>query len=357
VPDYKLRQSAIGNLAGTLAFLLLASLSAVAAPEPVDVLVPRPEPLLGMELGGGLSSYIISSHLQTGWARYLETVPATRLIGGIGSWTAAQNLRMPEDVERILSTLHEYGIRLFRYEIGWGSTAYRDDLAQPMALQPHVEAVYRAALRASKARGFRLLMLLNAHQGAPCALASNGATFLEDAAQGATEAVLRIDQPARLKVGYSGISGLTNYQAAEGLFKAIEPVENGTNVPDYKPENGTNVPDYKPEKAFRVQLSKPLPKDYPKGTSVTVDTLQYRPFGDPESDPETYQGWADYARLLARIASEEGLRNGDVHFEIWNEGADGLPGVAGAGRRRRGTRGRAGHYPVNGEGEHYEHRC
>jgi len=285
----------------TMLAALLVLAPQAKAQAPVEVPVPRPEPLLGMELGGGLSSYIISSHLQTGWARYLETVPATRLLNGIGSWTACQQLRQPEDAERILGTLHEYGIGVFRDEIGWGSTRYRDGLAQPMRLNGNAEAIYRAVLRAAKAHGFRLIVLLNAHQGMPCGARGTEGKFVHDGRQGDTRAALDISDPAAIRLGYSGLSNLTEYCAAEGLFTEVQP-------------SAADGP-----QAFNVTLSKALPKDYPAGTKVPIHTLQYRPFGDPATEAETYQGWADYADLLVRIAAEEGVPDGQVGFEVWNE--------------------------------------
>ena len=281
--------------------LTVCCLSAGCAQQPVEVPVPRPEPLLGMNTGGGFASYIISSHLQTGWARYLETVPALRLKEGVGSWTACQQLREPADAERILGPLHRYGISLFRFEIGWGSTDYRDDPAEPLRLNSRTEGLYRAALQVSKAEGFRLLVLLNAHQGAPCGARSSSAKFLVAASEGATEAVLEIADPTGLRVGYSGISGLTHYCAAEALFKTLRP----------EPQAGA--------KAFRVTFGVPLPKDFGAGDEVQVQTLQYRPFGDPATEAETYEGFGEYADLLARIAQEEGLEDGEIDFEIWNE--------------------------------------
>jgi hypothetical protein len=285
----------------TIGAWLLAMMSPGCAQERVEVPVPRPEPLLGMNGGGGFSSYIISSHLQTGWARYLETVPALRLKDGIGSWTACQQLREPADAERILGTLHRYGIGVFRYEIGWGNTEYRDDLAQPMRLHAHTEGVYRAVLQAAKRDGFRLIMLLNAHQGQPCGVRFTQAKLLAPARKGEREALLDIQDPSILRLGYSGISGLTEYCAAEGLFKAMQPDPNAG------------------PKAYRVTIGKPLPDDYAQGREVQLATLRYRPFGDPATQEDTYRGWGEYADLLARIASEEGLEDGRIDFEIWNE--------------------------------------
>lgn len=284
-----------------LACLIFLSSVAAVAQEPVEVPVPRPEPLLAMDLGGGLSSYIISSHLQTGWARYLETVPATVLRDGIGSWTACQQLRSPEDAEAILGPLHEYGIGVFRYELGWGNVQYRRDLSGPLQLTPGAEQLYRAVLRAANRHGFRLIILLNAHQGWPCPIQSTGATFLQDAPSGSTEVLLQVDDPTALRVGYSGLSNLTDYCAAENLFRAVSPLPDG------------------PPGVWRVTLTKPLSGTFVAGARTSVETLQYRPFGCPQTGEHTYRGWGEYAGLVARVAAEEGMQDGDLDFEVWNE--------------------------------------
>jgi hypothetical protein len=283
------------------AVLVACCLGAGCAQERVDVPVPRPEPLLGMNTGGGFSSYIISSHLQTGWARYLETVPALRLKEGIGSWTACQQLREPEDADRILGTLHRYGVSLFRYEIGWGNTEYRDDLTQPMRLNARTDSLYRAALRASKRSGFRLIVLLNAHQGQPCGVRYAQAKALADVRAGAATALFDIPDRSMIAPGYAAVNELTHYCAAEGLFRSLTP----------RPDAGPN--------AYLVTITKPFAKDIAQGAEVGLARLQYRPFGDPATDQQTYTGWGQYADLLARIASEEGLEDGEVDFEIWNE--------------------------------------
>jgi len=127
------------------------------------------------------------------------------------------------------------------------------------------------------------------------------AKVLAAARKGEREILLDIQDPSILRLGYSGISGLTEYCAAEGLFTGIRP----------EPNAGP--------KAYRVTIGKPLPEDFAQGKEVQLGTLQYRPFGDPATQEETYRGWGEYADLLARIASEEGVEDGRIDFEVWNE--------------------------------------
>jgi hypothetical protein len=170
-----------------------------------------------------------------------------------------------------------------------------------MRLSSHADAVYRAVLRAAKAHGFRLIVLLNAHQGMPCAAVGTTATFTASAPEGAREAILNIADPEAVRRGYTGISNLSEYCAAEALIQTmtLQSIAGG--------------------QAYRVTLSKPLCKTFTAGTRVDLHTLQYRPFGCPDTEAETYQGWAQYASLLARTAAEEGLPDGQVDFEGWNE--------------------------------------
>ena len=95
-------------------------------------------------------------------------------------------------------------------------------------------------------------------------------------------------------IGRSGLSGLSDYWAAEALITAINP------------------------DTREVTLSKPLPKDLPAG-KVRMATLKYAPLhpaGTPEFD-ETASGWVRHALHVCRLAEEAGVEEFDL--EIWNE--------------------------------------
>jgi hypothetical protein len=67
--------------------------------------------------------------------------------------------------------------------------------------------------------GIRPTLLINAHQGVPCPLKSFERRLLADAPKGAR--TLRLDNVKDLVTGRSGVNGLSDYWAAEGLVTAI----------------------------------------------------------------------------------------------------------------------------------------
>jgi hypothetical protein len=63
-------------------------------------------------------------------------------------------------------------------------------------------------------------LLLNADQGVPCPLKSFDRRLLTDAPKGAR--TLRLDNVKDLVIDRSGVNGLSDYWAAEGLITAID---------------------------------------------------------------------------------------------------------------------------------------
>ena len=122
-------------------------------------------------------------------------------------------------------------------------------------------------------------------------------TLTATAHQGDTTVYL--DDTGGLRVGYSGLSNLTDYWAAEALITRID--------------------------GDTVTLSKPLPKDIPAGTQSRWRHSKYRPFSEPgTADYEaTIAGWQRYVGTVARFVSYVlGTTNRpDKGFdmEIWNE--------------------------------------
>lgn len=138
----------------------------------------------------------------------------------------------------------------------------------------------------------RPTLLLNCHQGVPCPLHGFDGRLLEDAPKGASR--IRLADTASLVPGRSGLSGLTDYWAAEAIITAVD------------------------SSTGECRLSKPLPKDLKAG-KVAMATLKYlplHPVGTPEFD-ETAAGWIRYARILGRLCVESGIE--DFDFELYNE--------------------------------------
>ncbi len=228
------------------------------------------------------------SHWLQPWRAYLETMPASRFLNGLG---IVLNTHRNEDVDQLLRMCTKTGFKHVRIEIGWGHLAFDDESRINNA------ARITPRLLAARKHGLRPLILLNGHHGAPCPLKSFERVVTADAAIGAREVVL--DRVDGLVVGHSGLNSAGHPVAAEWLVTSI---------------NGN-----------KVTLSKPLSEPMAAGTRVRMTTLKYAPFG-PADTPEgraTLDGWKRYTTTIARFAAETlGTAGGDdlgFDLEIWNE--------------------------------------
>ena len=228
------------------------------------------------------------SHWLQPWRGYLETVPATRFLDGLG---VVLNTHRGEDDDQLLRMCARSGFKHVRIEIGWGSLDFDDET------RIHNGPQIAARLRAARRNGLRPLILLNGHHGAPCPLKNFERVVTADAAAGAREVAL--DRAEGLVVGHSGLSSAKHYIAAEWLVVAVH--------------------------GNRAALSKPLAEPIAAGTKVPLATLKYAPFGpaDRAEGRATLAGWKRYARTIARFAAEAlGTTGGDdlgFDLEIWNE--------------------------------------
>ena len=228
------------------------------------------------------------SHYLQPWRAWLETVPAHQFLRGIG-------VAMPRageyNSELICRMLAEHGFTCGRVEIGWGSLNYEDDTSINGA------DALRELLSTMLRHGIRPLVLLNAHQGAPCPLTFFDVTVTEQAPAG-TRALV-VEDTDRLRVGYSGPCNLTKYWAGEALITEVD--------------------------GSRLTLSKPLPETVAAGTKMPFVALKYRPFSEPGSDDyrETMAGWRSYVRTIAKFAAEAlgttGSEDLGFDLEVWNE--------------------------------------
>ena len=221
------------------------------------------------------------SHYKQPWRGYLETRSGYDFLHGLGV-----NLHVPADTEELaIRLLAETGFKTFRIEIGWGEMNWDET-------KLNNEARTRRKLELCAQYGIRPTLLINAHQGVPCPLRFFDRRLLADAPKGAR--TLRLDSVKDLVVGRSGVNGLSDYWAAEGLITAID-AERG-----------------------EVTLSKPLPKDLKTGR-LPMATLKYAPLhpvGTAEFD-ETAGGWVKHALHICRLAEAAGVK--DFDLEIWNE--------------------------------------
>jgi hypothetical protein len=220
------------------------------------------------------------SHYKQPWRGFLETRSGYDFLHGIGV-----NYNVPGNDELAVRLLAEAGFKTFRIEIGFGSVRWdQTGLSNEDRMQ--------RLLRLCKQYAIRPTLLLNAHQGVPCPTQFFTKRLVEDAPQG--RRTIRLADTRNLVIGRSGISGLTDYWAAEALITAVD------------------------EKTGRCELSKPLSKDL-KADDLSMATLAYLPLypvGTKEFD-ETAAGWVRYALTVCRLAGRAKIDDFDV--EIWNE--------------------------------------
>lgn len=227
------------------------------------------------------------SHWLQPWRAYLETMPASRLVNGIGVQINPSSAANPDLVVQMLA---KHGIRHVRIEIGWSSLTYDETgLSSPTSAQ--------ALLVACKKYGVRPLILLNANQGGPTPLTNLTKFAAQTAPAGST--TLALTDTSGLTVGRSGLSNVTEYWAAEILITGIS--------------------------GNTVTLSKPLPSEIASGTSLTISTLKYRPFSPSTTTDyqETVAAWNNYASTVASFVASSlgttGLPDLGFDMEIWNE--------------------------------------
>jgi hypothetical protein len=222
------------------------------------------------------------------WRGYLETVPATRFLAGIGIDYDLDDLPDGANDDAAIKALAEAGFRSLRVEIGWADldpteTALRDD----------ARVRFKAILSACHEYGVTPLVLLNANSGAPEPTPDAVFVTVSSAAPANTSSV-HLSSVDSFSPGHSGLT-LPHHPMAGFLFTSVDPV------------------------ARTVTLSKPLPNALHVGTRVRVDTLRHLPLypvGTPQFQ-DTASAWVHYADLVAQAVEDAGNASYDV--EIWNE--------------------------------------
>ncbi|MFB8790587.1 MAG: hypothetical protein U7123_17485 [Potamolinea sp.] len=232
------------------------------------------------------------SHWLQPWRAYLETVPATTFLNGIGiQW----NVSDQANPELIAQMLVKSGIARARVEMSWNHIDFDDETKLVSSFADNI----RSQLLALKKHGIRPLILLNGHHGQPCPIKFVERPLAVNAKTGDT--TVQLKDVSELKVGYSGLSYLKDDddKAASLLITKI---------------SGNNL-----------SLSKPVPKDIKAGTKIVIATLKYRPFSPPDSQDyrKTMEGWQRYTGTVAKFVAEVlgTTQSNDKGFdmEIWNE--------------------------------------
>ncbi len=256
--------------------LSLWSNSACAAP--LSSPYTDPEYLTKMPFG-------THSHWLQPWRAYLETIPASRYLDGVGINLNVQTAN-PEPLLRLLS---RQGVHHLRIEIGWGNINYDDETQLDNA------ANLRLILLACKKYGIRPLILLNANHGIPCPIKNSAVTLAAPVKPGDT--TILVKESSLIRPGFSGLSNVTDYMAAQYLITEVS--------------------------GNRLTLAIPLASAFPEGHTFSVGTWKYRPFGPANSEDyrDTIAGWQHYVGTVALFVGDLIGTPKDRGFdlEIWNE--------------------------------------
>ena len=211
------------------------------------------------------------------WLGYLETVPASRFLNGVGVGFNSSN------ADLVCEMLSRHGCSVTRFEIGWCQLNPDGTLTNASIIRP---------LQAFQKWGLRPIILLNAHHGVPCPMSFFSAQLASAAAQGARS--VTFTNTSGFSSGYTGICNLTQYKACEVFITSV---------------NGNTC-----------TLSKPLPVALSANQRVQMATLQYKPFSAAGSAhyKNTVAGWQAYVFKVAQTAVQY-LGAGNFDLEVWNE--------------------------------------
>ncbi len=234
----------------------------------------------------------IISYFNQPWRAYMDTWSADKYLESMGTqWNVDRKYMEP-----LCQLFQETGISSVRYEIGWGSVGWDDEL------QPGVKANMKHDFALFQQYGIRPLILLNAHHGVPCPVRDVNVVVTADAAKG--DKVLHLKSTDGIKPGYVGIQH-PEYIANYPTITAIAP-------------DGT------------CTLSAGLPFPIKAGNFRLVET-KYQPFqgtklkdGTPvPAAQETFDGWMKYVATVSKTAREalgtDGKPDAGFDLEVWNE--------------------------------------
>ena len=245
------------------------------------------------------------------WRAYMETVPARTFVDGTGVDYNAQSSGNQDVIMRMLAT---HGIRHARVEIPFAAVDYNDERKLV-----GVDA-YKPMLAAARKYGVRPLILLYAHQGAPCPAQQSLRAVARTARAGAT--VVRLKDVGGLRVGYSGMDVADERPAGRDGPYTAAPFPPTLGYAPYGWAAGDMITAIH---GHDITLAKPLKRTAYAGVDLHITTLKHRPFSVPGSPDynRTMAAWLRYVHTVDRyVTSALGTaRSADRGFdmEVWNE--------------------------------------
>jgi hypothetical protein len=238
-----------------------------------------------LDVGWGNYSFV-----RQAWRGYLETLPATHYLNGLGVvWTEGIPGRSDEQAAEALAWA---GFRRVRLEVPWGSVRWDED-----GFDQGTAARLRQVLAALRKNGLRPLILLNANDGQPCPVRRLDVRVEQRAPKG-----------SRVLITAAIVGGLGDLPAE--VMSLAEGGSPGPLISRHDTVQGRST----------LELSMPLAREVKAGEVLRVAVLKYPPLypvGTTEFD-ETAQGWLKYVSLVLRTLADS-YGSDDYDVEIWNE--------------------------------------
>ncbi len=221
------------------------------------------------------------------WRAYLEVMPATTYLQGLGVVWGPPVPGRSED--QIAATLAVAGFRRVRLELPWSAMRWDEE-----GIVPEHAARTLRILTALRRHGLRPLILLNANHHAPCPMRVTSWRVAQPVPAGSRHIPLE-GAMGLVPVG----RGLVLTLAAGGLP--------GPLVTARDMSQGS------------IELSRPLARPLAAGEVLQIGELKYLPFGPVGSAQFEHSaaGWLRYVQYMTRLVAQQ--YGPDFDLEIWNE--------------------------------------
>jgi len=233
------------------------------------------------------------------WRGWMETVPATKMLNGVGVNFQGNQQNLAQD-DANLQYLASIGVHDIRVGSNWGNINGTDENSFSAQSQAYWQSIFADCKR----YGITPTLILYAGEGDPEPTTTPaykptlvGTPHVGDSqitVTGIPASDITVHQPNTT----TGSSGIQDGDSTFAHLLITNVVTNG-------------------DGSLTLTLSRPL--DNPLTSPVSIQYMKYLPLypvGTPEFD-NTATGWVNYARVITGLASSAGLTNFNV--EIWNE--------------------------------------
>ena len=239
------------------------------------------------------------------WLQPWRTLAATRsfaaISGGIGLNT---DTSYPQSLQMFAAA----GFRHVRMSLFWGSLPKYDPTHFDLNYSTNSQTL--DFVWASKEAGLRPLVLVQAFDQGPCPYELIEVTASDAIAS--TDTTITVSSATGLVTGYSGLTGWVR-DVTDNVIKYVSP----SNVMCSSLITAIN--------GNVLSLSRPVGIEIPKGATLLLNTLLYKPWSEPGSEDylTTMVGWLDHLVAVScfmQVALDTvGAPDAGFDIEIWNE--------------------------------------